>query len=282
MIPNQTIHLETRPMNKCYKEYYFNLGYDVYNNNFIDVNICHLTENSHKRIKVICDYCKEEYNPVYKSYMYNKTKSHTTKDCCAKCVQQKIEETMVEKYGVEYALQRQESLDKQQETCLKRYGEIHYSKTEDYKNRIRQTNLERRGVEYPMQSEDVRVKRNETFVKNGTIKVSKPQLEIYNMLYTNGYKPILNYSTHDFFLDIAIFVFNKKIDIEYDGWYWHQDKRRDAIRNNILIQDGWNVLRVKSANLIPTIKELENAINTIIKEDIKVFALKLSDWKDTA
>lgn len=281
MIPNQKIEVSTRPLNQCHRDYYSDLGYDVYNKSiFVDVK--HLYKGSHKKIKIICDYCGEEYETTYKSYNYNKEKSNNKNDCCSKCRLRKTKETMVDKYGVAYALNNEDFLEKSRKTCLERYGEISYSKTDEYKNKFVQTNLKNRGVEYPTQSDEVKVKIAKTLLKNGTIKTSRPQINIFNMLKDNGYEPILNYPIKGYFLDIVIFIGNKKIDIEYDGWYWHQDKRRDAIRNTVLVRNGWNVLRIKGSTSIPTFEQISNAINDIIVNDIKVYSLKLDDWKEVS
>ncbi len=36
----------------------------------------------------------------------------------------------------------------------------------------------------------------------------------------------------------------EKIDIEYDGKFWHKDKYKDAIRDEELRKAGWKVIRV--------------------------------------
>jgi hypothetical protein len=49
------------------------------------------------------------------------------------------------------------------------------------------------------------------------------------------------------FLDIAIP--SLKINIEYDGSYWHRDKKRDKKRDRGLKQLGWFVIRFNKAQL---------------------------------
>ena len=79
---------------------------------------------------------------------------------CAKILKfQRIKNTMVDKYGVEYAAQSQVFMDKMRETSLERYGVEYPNKNEEVKEKIRQTNLERYGVEYGLQSEEVKEKR---------------------------------------------------------------------------------------------------------------------------
>lgn len=49
------------------------------------------------------------------------------------------------------------------------------------------------------------------------------------------------------FADIA--VPSLKIDFEYDGGYWHKDKKRDSDRDLSLFKQGWKVVRVNEQNL---------------------------------
>lgn len=82
---------------------------------------------------------------------------------CAKILKfQRIKNTMVNKYGVEYAAQSQTFKDKMKETTLERYGVENANQSEAVKEKIRQTNLEKYGVEYGLQSQDVKEKRRIT------------------------------------------------------------------------------------------------------------------------
>lgn len=81
-------------------------------------------------------------------------------ESCAKLMKfEKIKNTMVNKYGVEYAAQSQTFKDKMKETTLERYGVEHATQSEVVKDKIRQTNMETYGFEYGLQSEDVKEKR---------------------------------------------------------------------------------------------------------------------------
>ena len=42
-------------------------------------------------------------------------------------------------------------------------------------------------------------------------------------------------------MDIALFINQNKIDIEYDGWYWHQDKQKDIVRDNLIKRQGYKI-----------------------------------------
>ena len=82
--------------------------------------------------------------------------------CAKKLKFERIKNTMVNKYGVEYAAQSQTFKDKMKETTLEKYGVENANQSEIVKEKIRQTNLEKYGVEYGLQSEEVKEKRRIT------------------------------------------------------------------------------------------------------------------------
>lgn len=222
-------------------------------------------------------------------------------------VQKKRRNTILNRYGVDNITKLPETIKKMQQTCLTRYGEDNYRKTDICDERIKKTCLEKYGVdnpskvdefkqkkietslshygtEYPIQNEDVKIKcitnRNITLSKNGNIPTSSQQIGVFNTLNDYGYDVKLNYPESKFTLDIAFFKDDIKIDIEYDGWYWHQDEEKDNIRNNILINKfGWKVLRIKSSSLLPTKKQLLDAINSLINTDLTLYEIVLDDWR---
>lgn len=82
---------------------------------------------------------------------------------CAKDLKfERIKNTMVHKYGVEYAVQSQIFKNKMKETTLEKYGVENANQSEVVKEKTRQTNLEKYGVEYGLQNEDVKEKRRVT------------------------------------------------------------------------------------------------------------------------
>jgi hypothetical protein len=87
---------------------------------------------------------------------------------------------------------------------------------------------------------------------------SIPQLKLFELtkeLYPNT---ILNYSVSYFCIDVAII--DKKIAIEYDGSYWHQNKEKDSIRQKEIEKLGWSFIRY--TDYIPSKQELVRDIQT--------------------
>lgn len=79
---------------------------------------------------------------------------------------------------------------------------------------------------------------------------SKPQYKLYLLIkkqYSDAeleYPIITQYSTR--FADIAIP--SLKLDIEYDGEYWHKNKELDDIRTKHINDVGWTVIRFNKNN----------------------------------
>jgi very-short-patch-repair endonuclease len=58
---------------------------------------------------------------------------------------------------------------------------------------------------------------------------------------------VLEYRVGNRSMDICIE--SKRLDIEYDGDYWHRDRDRDAIRDAELAAMGWRTVRIRKADL---------------------------------
>lgn len=71
---------------------------------------------------------------------------------------------------------------------------------------------------------------------------------LYSALYDAGLRPIPQYQVEQYTLDFALFVGDRKLDIEVDGERYHRAwdgelSRRDQIRNFRMIELGWDVMR---------------------------------------
>jgi hypothetical protein len=64
--------------------------------------------------------------------------------------------------------------------------------------------------------------------------ISTPQIKLFEMVkeIMNGVE--LNYPSKNFAIDIA--VPKKMLAIEYDGSYWHKNKRKDCIKTKIFLE----------------------------------------------
>lgn len=218
-------------------------------------------------------------------------------------IKQKSKETCQEKYGVDYAMQNKVMKEKACQTNIIKYGGRSPASNEEIKEKIKKTNLKRYGFEsalsnpivqekihktirrkygvnYITQNKEIRAKIAETLNKNNSCPTSSQQLEIYNMLKENNYNVELNYPLSRINLDIAIFIDNIKIDLEYDCAHWHKDQQKDRKRDEFTKSQGWKILRIRSGHKLPTLEQLEESIDKLINSDRTFTQIILDDWRD--
>ena len=153
--------------------------------------------------------------------------------------------------------------EKSQQAMLDKYGVISAFSIPEVREKSKTTCLERYGVEYICQSPEIREKMQAAFAKSGKIPISKPQPKIYEMVL-NEYETVeINYPVSNLSLDCFIEIDGVKIDVEYDGWFWHKDKQRDFARDKALLKLGYKTLRIKGGHNIPTIEQLKEKIEIL-------------------
>lgn len=212
---------------------------------------------------------KNTTNKKYGVDYYTQTKEY----------KEKTKKTNNIKYGADSPMQSKEIQEKTKNTMILKYGVENYSQTEEYKIKYRNTSLERYGVEHPMQNKGIRGKVSQSYYENGTVKTSSQQLEIFNMLKQEGYTVELNYPVSNVNLDVAIFIDNFKIDLEYDAWYWHKDQLiKDRRRDEFLKSKGWKVLRIKSNRKVSSLDEMQKAIMKLVNTNKTYTCITLDDW----
>lgn len=275
LIRGQKIEVKITARNR---NHYREIGYDVNVGDVIKICPDELTKGSHVKVKVKCDLCGKEYELQYKTYL--KRLHPETGTVCRDCLYVLAKQTWMEKYGVDHPCKTEEIKNRQKETFLKKYGVSSPMKSEELKQRQRQSMLDKYGRPYPLQVEEIRNKAcNSYYIKN-TQKCSKQQLEIYKMICDMGLECELNYPYRGFSLDCMIKVDNVKIDVEYDGWFWHKNKQKDLYRDQIMYNGEYKVLRIKSGKLVPEKSLLEKSIDKLITSSNNYEEIILDDWKE--
>ena len=286
MLENQKVKIK---WNSYTKKYYIEKGYNftkIGDEFFVDV--FDLQQSSGAKVKVICDYCGKEFEKTYKNYNIGR-KSVIQKDSCESCKGLKRKDVLFEKYGVVSPTKIEGVREKQIKTMLQKYGVESYSSTEEGKEKIRQTNLRKYGSEYfttsdkfkkislekygvdnPGKSGEVRQKAMESFVKNSTVPKSKGEIKTCEMLIEmfGSDKCFPSYQVDSFALDCLIVINGVKIDFEYDGKYWHEQRKvQDRARDEILKAKGFKVFRVVSSSKIPSKEQITEGINYLLSDD---------------
>ena len=194
--------------------------------------------------------------------------------------------------------------EKREQTSLERYGAKSYNQTEECRIRTKKTNLERYGVENPMQNKDVQQRLKQSLLdkygvdnsmklpenkaklskirqEQGLVIVSEPQAELFKRLVQiYGQNNVqLNYPCGALLFDCCLFLGNCSIDIEYDGWYWHKTRKEyDYQRDWFAKSQGYKILRVKSGQLLPTNEVLISKISQLQNSEKTYVEIILDDW----
>lgn len=272
LIPNQMIEIKWNNKNKDWyvsKGYVFTKSYDT-----VLIKAEDLAKGSHKKVLVSCDYCGKIFSKTYKEYIKGKK---TGKDCCNSCQKLKTAEVCMEKYGASNVFALEEVKEQIKHTNLEKYGHENIAHGV-LKEKIKETNMKKYGVPYSTQAKEVIVKMRKSLQEKGCVPTSQKQLEVYNMLVQLYGKEscILNYPYDRLNFDCLLIVNDIKIDVEYDGWYWHKDKQEeDKRRNYFLTKKGFKVLRIRSLEEIPTISQIKEAVNILVKTDKKLLYIDL-------
>lgn len=243
------------------------------------------------KIPVKCDYCGEIDYPTVRNY--EKAHKRKSKDCCVSCKGIEIRETVQKRYGVNNIMHVPEIHEKNKRTCMERYGatsplgnpeilekakqtlNARYNIKNGIKDlykvpgileKIEQTNKEKYGGKAPLCSSEIRAKVAKTMYQNGTCLTSKPQLELNQMIIDLYGNSELNYPCDKVSLDCMTIIKDIKIDIEYDGWFWHRNKQtEDRRRDNFVKSQGYKIIRfIAYENRVPTKQELCEAIDKIV------------------
>ena len=85
----------------------------------------------------------------------------------------------------------------------------------------------------------------------------------------------MNVPCDDVLLDCVISINGIKIDVEYDGSYWHRDVQKDRRRDEYVKSQGYKVLRIKSRRSIPTQMQIKEKIDYLVKGNHSYTELEL-------
>jgi very-short-patch-repair endonuclease len=206
-------------------------------------------------------------------------------------IQKKVKQTNIERYGNEYYFgseqgkldiqniidnRTQEEKDvikhKREQTCLNKYGAKNVFELKEFQQKVVETNLDKYGVPYAIMDSDVKEKQIDSMIHNQHNRKSKQETKCYNIvkkLY-DDVQPSQRCSKYT--LDCVINYQNHKIDVEYDGWYWHKNMiEYDNIRNNVVQQNGYDIIRIQSDGKMPTKQQIQQAVQRIINGEKLVY-----------
>ena len=128
-------------------------------------------------------------------------KEHCCKECAAKTVSKRAQETCLRKYGVNTPFKSEEVKDKIKKTNLEKYGAENVLSSKVVQEKIKKTNLERYGVENVSLSKEIRDKANKTNLERygaenvyaseyGKQKIKETNLERYGFENASSSKEV--------------------------------------------------------------------------------------------
>lgn len=178
-------------------------------------------------------------------------------------IKNKIKQTNLEKYGVEYVFQIKQFQQKLKDIKIKKYGSVNNI------NKIKQTMKEKYGVEYIFQRQDIiqkthnkeaMKKQYETKKKNNSFNTSKPEEEIYKLLCQKYENVKRQYKSEKYPFYCDFYIPSEDLYIEYNGHWTHGQEPYDE--NNLLHQEKLKLWESKNS------KFYNNAIITWTKRDV--------------
>lgn len=241
----------------------------------VNIKVEHLSKKSHANVVVICDYCGKKIIKGYHTYCRQHDEEFG--DACKECKAKKQKDIFMRKYGVGNASEVPKFQQKRKDTIRKRYGCENPSQIEGVQAKKEATCIKNYGVRIPLQSPIIREKVAETLLQNGTCPTSSQQLKVYEMLKKEYGNCELNKQCGSNILDCVVIIGNIKIDVEYDGSYWHQDEQKDRRRDEVVKSYGYKILRIRGGHKLPTLSQLQEAINYLCIDGNNFSRIRLNE-----
>lgn len=151
-------------------------------------------------------------------------------------------ETNLERYGHASTAQSEKVKDKQRSTTKERWGVDHYFQTEDFKSKMKRHYLEKWGVDHQSKASEVQDRIRQTCLERYEVSSylqtpharesirnynkSRPGRSIAEWIRELGFE-VLESSTVIYPLTVDIFVPGRRLAIEYNGLYWHNERNKD-------------------------------------------------------
>ena len=177
-------------------------------------------------------------------------------------IYQKISQTCINKFGVDSPLKNKEVREKIKQTNIQKYGVDNPLKNKEIREKIKQTNIQKYGVDNPLKNKEIWKKSQD----NRQIS-SKSKLENNFLNYLKlKYEPddiITQYKSKEYPYYCDFYIKSINLYIEIQGHWTHNDHPFDINNlNDQLIMNKW---RTKSLSD----KYYKNALNTWTIKDVE-------------
>lgn len=187
-------------------------------------------------------------------------------------VKQHIKHSFEQKFGVSNPMKSKEIQQKAKDTNNIKYGGNGPMCSKEVREKSMKTSLERYGVPNPYQNKDIQAKARKTLNDNGKVPSSKAEKRFVILLKEIfGEENCLPcYQEGELTFDCLLQINGQQIDVEYDGDYWHKNrKQKDAARNAVLMNRGYKILRVLANDKddMPQKIQIKEAVDYLVKDN---------------
>jgi hypothetical protein len=275
----KTLQIKTTNKNVTYYKQFYP---DIISGDIIDINVNELPSTSKTNILVKCDLCGIEQSINYFSYLRNI--NNYDYYSCKKCCTNKMIKTMNTNYGVDFALQSKDILDKLKQTNIIKYGTEYASQNKNVKNKTKETNIERFGVEYYTQTEEYKTKNKDTNIERYGVEFPMQNIEIYKKTR----KTCLDKYDTEFPIQLDIIknkIKQSKINNHNDENYNNREKYKETcldkygvdnpMKNDIIYQKFKNIIFEKYGVNYPS--QLDIFYKKMLSNGFKVLTYKETD-----
>lgn len=200
-------------------------------------------------------------------------------------VKEKIIDSYINKFGVDNPMKNKDVVAKAIQTNNDKYGGNSALCDKAIREKSKQTCLCKYGVSNPYQSKEIQAKAKKTLYKNSTNPTSKVEKILCKQLIEifGADKCFPSYPVGELTLDCLLILNDNKIDIEYDGYYWHKNRgQKDGARNAVLMDKGYRIIRIKGNNqdALPSNEQIINAVDYLVKDNHHLVFIDMNNKKD--
>ena len=177
-------------------------------------------------------------------------------------IYQKISQTCINKFGVDSPLKNKEVREKIKQTNIQKYGVDSPLKNKEIREKIKQTNIQKYGVDNPLKNKEIWKKSQDNRQISSKSKLENNFLNYLKLKYESD-DIITQYKSKEYPYYCDFYIKSINLYIEIQGHWTHNDHPFDINNlNDQLIMDIW---RTKSLSD----KYYKNALNTWTIKDVE-------------
>ena len=223
-----------------------------------------LKEVTDKRTKSRADHVNEIQQHVRES-LYKKYGAYDVMHIPH--ILQKIKDTNLKKFGVEFPLQQlkkenSEIYQKISQTCINKFSVESPLKNKEVREKIKQTNIQKYGVDNPLKNKEIWKKSQDNRQISSKSKLENKFLNYLKLKYESD-DIITQYKSKEYPYYCDFYIKSINLYIEIQGHWTHNDHPFDI--NNLNDQQIMNIWRTKSLSD----NYYKNALNTWTIKDVE-------------